>query len=127
MPKGKSYSILSGLCPQCRSGKVFSHPFYNLVNFSEVNKNCPHCGVKFESEVGFFWGAMYFTYALNVMVSVVTGFTFFFLFNDPELWVYVSGMIPLTLLLTPPMMRLSRLLMMYLVAPYRRYDKEAGK
>ena len=127
MPNGKFLSLLSGKCPQCRSGKVFSHPFYNILNYSQIHKNCPYCGVKFESEVGFFWGAMYFTYVLNVGVSAVTGFTLFFLFNDPELWIYISVIVPLILILTPPMMRFSRLLMMYVAAPYRRYNREAGK
>ena len=123
MPNGKFLSLLSGKCPKCREGKVFSHPFYNIFNYSQIHENCSYCGVKFESEVGFFWGAMYFTYALNVGVSAVTGFTLFFLFNDPELWIYISVIVPLILILTPPMMRFSRLLVMYVAAPYRRFDK----
>jgi len=118
-------SMLLGKCPRCRKGKVFSHRFYNVINFSEVHANCPACGVKLEPEPGFFWGAMYFSYAINVAISIITGFTMFFVFNDPDLWIYISVIVPAILLLTPPMMRFSRLLMMYLIAPYRKYNSQA--
>jgi len=119
-------SMLLGKCPKCRKGKVFTHPFYNLFNYSEVHPNCPVCDVKLEPEPGFFWGAMYFSYAINVAISIITGFTMFFIFNDPELWVYICVIVPAILLLTPPMMRFSRLLMMYLIAPYRKYNPGAA-
>jgi len=118
-------SFFAGNCPKCRTGKVFAYPFFNLLHFSEVHAHCPACGVKIESEPGFFWGAMYFSYALNVVISVITGFTLFFVFNDPELWIYISVIIPTILILTPPMTRFSRLMMMYIVAPYRKYNPNA--
>ena len=127
MATGTFPALLKGKCPKCHIGKVFTHPFYNINNYSQVHKNCPYCGVKFETEPGFFWGAMYFSYALNVGVSIVTGFTLFFLFDDPDLWIYISVIVPLILILTPPMMRFSRLLMMYAAAPYRKYDPGTGK
>lgn len=126
MSNGKIVSLFKGKCPKCHRGKVFTHPFYSIWHYSQIHKNCSYCGVKFESEVGFFWGAMYFTYALNVGVSMVAGICMYFLFGDPELWVYVSVIVPLILVLTPPMMRFSRLLMMYVAAPYRKYDKSIG-
>ncbi|MCB9252346.1 MAG: DUF983 domain-containing protein [Flavobacteriales bacterium] len=106
---------------------MFSHPFYSILNFSEVHDHCPHCGVKLEPEPGFFWGAMYFSYALNVGVSIIAGFSLFFFFNDPDLWVYIMVIILLTLILMPLMTRFSRLLLMYLVAPYRKFDPIAGE
>ena len=124
--KGFFSSLFAGKCPKCRTGKVFTHPFYNILNHGNVHKNCPVCGVKFEPEPGFFWGAMYFTYALNVAISIITGFTLFFFFGDPELWVYISVIIPLIFLFTPIMVRFSRLLMMYVTAPYRKFNPSAA-
>ena len=94
------------------------------MNFSSVKNNCANCGVKFETEPGFFWGAMYFSYALNVGISIVSGFVLYFLFGDPEYWIYISVMVPLILILTPPMVRFSRLLMMYMASPYRKYNPD---
>jgi uncharacterized protein (DUF983 family) len=120
-------AFLGGKCPRCRSSKIFTHSFYNLFHFSEVHANCPKCGVKIEPEPGFFWGAMYFSYAINVAISVIAGFTLFFIFGDPELWVYIAVIVPTILILTPPMTRFSRLMMMYVIAPYRKYNPNALK
>jgi len=30
-----------------------------------MNKHCPHCNLKFEREVGYFYGAMYVSYGLQ--------------------------------------------------------------
>ncbi len=126
MPAKRSLfvSLFSGCCPKCRIGKVFSHKVFAIMNFSSVKNNCANCGVKFETEPGFFWGAMYFSYALNVGISIVSGFVLYFLFGDPEYWIYISVMVPLILILTPPMVRFSRLLMMYMASPYRKYNPD---
>jgi hypothetical protein len=70
---------------------------------------------------------MYFSYAINVAISVIAGFTLFFIFGDPELWVYIAVIVPTILILTPPMTRFSRLMMMYVIAPYRKYNPNALK
>jgi len=119
---GSLSSMLAGKCPQCHKGKVFKHNMWNLFKSSEVHVNCPYCGVKFEQELGFFWGAMYFSYALNVAVSVITGFSMFFFFGDPDLYVYLLVIVPLIIILTPFMLRFSRLLMMYVASSYRKYQ-----
>ena len=124
--QGFTSSMVSGCCPRCRKGKVFTHSFYNLSKYSSVYPNCPECGIKFETEPGFFWGAMYFAYALNVGVAVISGLVLLIFFNDPELWVYISVIVPLMIVLTPVMLRFSRLLMMYVAAPYRKFDRNAS-
>jgi len=63
-------ALLSSKCPQCREGNFFLAKTYNLFSFMEMPKNCPHCKVKIEPEPGYFWGAMYFSYALVVGLSV---------------------------------------------------------
>jgi len=120
-------SMLAGKCPRCRRGNIFKHSMFNLIKSSEVSTHCPHCGVKFEQEPGFFWGAMYFSYALNVGISIITGFSMYFFFGDPELYVYLLVIIPLILVLTPFMLRFSRLLMMYIASPYRKYQPNIPK
>jgi uncharacterized protein (DUF983 family) len=67
MKKGtKLYSILHFVCPVCQEGKFFiAHP-YNLRKVGDLHENCPNCGLKYEKEVGFYYGAMYVSYALAV-------------------------------------------------------------
>ena len=36
-----------------------------------MNERCPHCGLKFEREQGYFLGAMYFSYGIATVVIVL--------------------------------------------------------
>ena len=112
---------MGGKCPQCRDGNVFTHSVTNLKQFREMNEKCPSCGVKFESEPGFFWGAMYFSYAYSVASFVTIGFFFFYFSDDVNLAYYIGTVIAFTLLTSPISFRSSRMLMMYIAAPYRRF------
>ena len=49
----KALSILQGKCPRCQSGKVFKYTTSNVRNFTDMNENCPVCGLHFEIEPGF--------------------------------------------------------------------------
>ena len=86
-----------------------------------MNDNCPSCNVKFESEPGFFWGAMYFSYAYSVASFIIIGFFYFTFFDEYSLGWYIGTVIAFTLLTSPMSFRMSRLLMMYIAAPYRKY------
>lgn len=100
-------------CPQCRTGYMFKYPALNLPKSTAMHETCTHCGFKFEIEPGFFWGAMYFSYAFGVMISVIFGLLANYLFNDPEIWVYMVVIFTPLLLLSPLSMRYSRVLMLY--------------
>lgn len=116
-------SFLSGCCPQCRTGKVFKGSLFSK-NFKNVYTHCPHCNVKYEQEPGFFWGAMYFSYALIVGLLIFLSVIMFTVFDDPSLVLLTSVIIGITVPLTPLTMRVSRLLLMYIAAPYRKFKRE---
>ena len=48
-----------------------------------MHQDCPHCGFHFEIEPGFFWGAMYISYAFSVAVSVALGFSLIWFLTIP--------------------------------------------
>jgi uncharacterized protein (DUF983 family) len=120
-------AFIKGRCPQCRKGDVFTHSGTNLRKFREMNENCNSCGVKYESEPGFFWGAMYFSYAYSVASFIIIGYFFFSLSDDVNLTWYISTVIAYTLITSPMSFRMSRLMMMYIAAPYRRYQGDYTK
>lgn len=115
-------AFLKGKCPQCRKGNVFMHTGTNLKNFREMNECCSHCNVKYESEPGFFWGAMYFSYVYSVASFIVIGFFFFTFSDDVNLLYYIGTVIAFTLITSTISFRMSRLLMMYIAAPYRKFN-----
>jgi uncharacterized phage infection (PIP) family protein YhgE len=86
-----------------------------------MHDHCPSCNVKFESEPGFFWGAMYFSYAYSVASFIIIGFFFFTYSDDVNLGYYIGTVIAFTILTSSISYRMSRLMMMYIAAPYRRF------
>ena len=64
-------AIVKLKCPRCHKSFMFinKNP-YNLSNMAKMHKHCPSCGLKFEPETGFYYGAMYLSYALGVFSSL---------------------------------------------------------
>ena len=56
---GRWRSILRGLCPRCRSGKIFRGTI-------AMHERCPSCRLVFSREPGYFTGAMYISYAMAI-------------------------------------------------------------
>ena len=44
---------------------MFSGGMYNFGS-NKIHEHCPHCNLHFEIEPGYFYAAMYVSYALNV-------------------------------------------------------------
>jgi uncharacterized protein (DUF983 family) len=44
-------ALLSGLCPRCRSGRIFA-------GLLDMHPRCPTCALQFEREPGYFTGAV---------------------------------------------------------------------
>ena len=67
----KVNSILTGSCPKCQNENMYldSNP-YHLVNVLKMHENCSHCGLKYQIEPSFFYGAMYVSYGVNVALGV---------------------------------------------------------
>lgn len=105
--------IITEKCPVCGESHVFTqkgNPF--LFKMPKMKKECDVCGHKFEKEPGFFYGAMYVSYALTVaeMISVyiITQF-----FTDD--FATIMGIIAITaFVLSTFNFRLSRMLWMYM-------------
>ena len=116
-------SLLSGNCPQCRTGKVFKGKMLSK-DFKNVHTNCPHCNVKFEQEPGYFWGAMYISYGLVVVLLIILSALMFTFIEDPSLLFMSAVIIGVVTPLTPLLMRVSRLMLMYTSSPYRTYKPE---
>lgn len=108
--KGLLSAILKCKCPQCREGDMFTHGAYNLKKFGNMPEECPKCNLRFEREPGFFYGAMYVSYALSVGIFLTTVFVLYVLLGDPELSTYIISVAVVSLLLYPLTFRYSRVL-----------------
>jgi uncharacterized protein (DUF983 family) len=65
------YSILTGSCPKCHQESMYEdqNP-YNLKNIYKMHDNCSHCGLHYQIEPSFFYGAMYVSYGLTVGIGI---------------------------------------------------------
>lgn len=113
-------------CPRCRSGKLFTHPFYDLVNFLKFHEHCPVCGLKFEKETGFFWSAMYISYGINVAIAITIGLLLNFVVDEPTVNTYIFSIIGVVLLGSTLIFRYSRMIALYFFSGYK-YDPNAVK
>src|SRR5262245_11612656 len=64
-------------CPLCGQGQLFRRWLW-------MNECCPHCGVKFEREPGFFLGSIYINYGLTALIIAVAYPLLLFVWSVPE-------------------------------------------
>lgn len=113
-PRPRLLSFFMCRCPRCGTEKVFTHSPFRLNKFTETHEKCGHCGLDYYPETGFYFGAMYWSYAilvaLIVNLSIITYYTGYF-----EYAIYIIPV--LIILLLPFIFRYSRMLMLYIVYP----------
>lgn len=56
-------SIFKKKCPRCRKGDLFTTPF-SFSKPLDMPKQCQECGLIFEPEPGFYFGAMFLSYGI---------------------------------------------------------------
>lgn len=124
MKKGnKLYSVLYHKCPRCHEGDLFinKNP-YHLNKMATMHEYCSHCGLKIEQETGFFYGAMYVSYALSVALGVsiyVAYLVFSILFSfEINLVLYLIITSLSFVAFGPPMFRKSRVIYMNIFIGY---------
>jgi phage FluMu protein Com len=107
-------AVLEAKCPRCRKGDMFMYPWYKITKFHSANKYCPVCNLRFEIEPGFFFGAMYMSYAFIVAIFSIVGVFLYYVLDDPSIMVYIIGINLAVLILLPLIFRYSRVLYLYL-------------
>jgi uncharacterized protein (DUF983 family) len=104
--------IWRGKCPRCREGDIFTYPLRQITRFGAMNSTCAHCGASFNPEPGFYFGALYVSYAFNVTFFIAVWLVLY-LFFDPPTWVYIISLIACSILFLPISFRYSRILFLY--------------
>lgn len=107
-------SILRGECPSCKKSKIFSSKG-NLLLFRipTMYERCNKCNFKFEREPGFFFGAMFVSYALTAAEFITFSIISYFILGM-SLTTTFFGVVVLAILLSTINFRLSRIIWMYI-------------
>jgi len=104
----KLNSILTGSCPKCQNESMYSdkNPLH-LTKVLKMNEKCSHCGLKYQIEPSFFYGAMYVSYGLNVATGIAA-FIVSFVFLKTTIEQSFLAIIITLIVLFPFVLRLSR-------------------
>lgn len=120
-------AIIHAKCPKCRRGDVYTGPMYGLRQ-QKVNESCPHCGFRFEVEPGYFYAAMYVSYALNVAEIVTSAILTFYLSGGSESpWLYLGVLFAIIFILAPFNFRYSRVILLHWLSPKVKYNPELDR
>ncbi|MBI3221086.1 MAG: DUF983 domain-containing protein [Bacteroidetes bacterium] len=77
-----------------------------------MNKQCAVCETSFMPEPGFYFGALYVSYAFTVAFFVGIWFLLYYFFQ-PAKWVYFVAIISTSIFFIPFSFRYSRILFLY--------------
>ncbi len=104
----KVYSILTGTCPRCHSESMYvnRNPFV-ITQTMKMHEHCSKCGLKYKIEPNFFFGAMYVSYAVAVLLGIIIFLLAFFIFHA-GLRVTFIAILALLFILMPWVTRVSR-------------------
>jgi uncharacterized protein (DUF983 family) len=110
-------ALLSAKCPRCREGNIFvNKSVFPLKEGLRIEPLCTCCGAKLVPENNYGQGMNF------VFIFVIFGLTYFLYWAfigislmDNSIFYYLGIATVLTLVLQPWLMRLSRVLFMYLV------------
>ncbi|ODS84674.1 MAG: hypothetical protein ABS46_02800 [Cytophagaceae bacterium SCN 52-12] len=125
LKKSRLYSILFNKCPKCHRGQIFKHQsaYWPVTEFDKMNQSCSECGQNFVPEPGFYYGAMYMSYAFYVMVILVIvpiGLTWL----DLDITTLMGILIVLFIILTPVFFRMARRAWLAIFVPYSGEEKK---
>ncbi|KAF2337799.1 DUF983 domain-containing protein [Flavobacterium nitrogenifigens] len=109
MKKGSRLnSILTGSCPKCQNGNMYvDKNLLHLGSVLKMHEKCSHCGLRYQIEPSFFFGAMYVSYGLNVGVGIAV-FAISYLIFDSGIKTSFIAITAVLVILFPILLRLSR-------------------
>ncbi|PST82344.1 DUF983 domain-containing protein [Pedobacter yulinensis] len=120
------YGFRNAKCPRCRRGNIFEGSAYSF-KAQKMNELCPHCGLKFEREPGYFYVSMFVSYAMSVAQIITLSVASYVLglkLDYENLWYFIGIILAGVLLLAPFNFRYSRVVLLYWLSPGLHYNPE---
>ncbi|MDQ2719074.1 MAG: DUF983 domain-containing protein [Bacteroidota bacterium] len=127
------WSMLNMHCPRCRRGDMFkdknAYKKFTLRHIFDMYSECKVCRQVYNLEPGFWYGTGYVSYGLAIFISGIS-FIAWWIFigisiNDNRVVYWLIFNTVLILVLQPWLMRISRVLYLYLFVKYNEnYEQE---
>lgn len=125
-PKGAILKSIFGFqCPKCQSGPLFKKgSLLKPASLFQMYKQCPTCNQSYEPEPGFYFGAMFVSYAINTALFIAAWVALTVLYPDYTLGLLLGILVLVVILGLPFTYRLSRSIWL---AIFVRFDPKAVK
>lgn len=117
----KIYSITGNRCPHCLKGKMFEHENPYQKDGMKMLDHCQVCRQTFMPETGFYYGAMYVSYALTVGFGIVS-YVIWSLIAPVDTVAFLIYITTALIILMPVTFRWSRTLWLSI---FVKYEKDA--
>ena len=117
----KSYSIFYNKCPKCHCGRFWhkNNPYLNIFKNNKLtNSHCDNCTFKYEIEPGFWFGAMYVSYAIAVAFLMIFGVLLYSFFKNMDIITIVSILSVFVIIFSPINHFFSRLIWINIFIDY---------
>jgi uncharacterized protein (DUF983 family) len=119
----KIKSIVEGSCPKCQTESMYvnKNP-YVFMDVLKMHEKCSNCGLKYQIEPSFFYGAMYVSYGLSVALGVAA-FVIAKLFIGLSLPHTFIVMVVALIIIYPILLRVSRNIWINFFIDYSEKDE----
>ena len=102
---------------------MFTNPsIFPMGKMLDMPERCPQCGQKMELEVGFYYGTGYVSYGLTVAIVAACFIAYWVIlglsYKDNSVFYALGVSVTIALLLQPWLMRMSRVLYLYMFVKY---------
>lgn len=115
-------AALQAKCPRCRRGDLFANSMYGFKT-QVMHKECSYCGLRYEREPGYFYVAMFVSYALTTIQMIAIGvLTWMVTKENDSPWIYIITIFAGIILLSPFNYRYSRVILLYWLTPGLNYS-----
>ena len=114
------YGLFSNKCPNCRKGSVFAQKgILPLSKLLTINDHCPVCGQKLLHERNNGGGINYALTVILLFLNLVWYWPIFGMsYLDNSIFYFLATSITVVVLIQPWLMRLSRMIYLYLFIGY---------
>lgn len=118
----KKYSVIHLKCPKCQEGNLFTvkNP-YNFKTCLSMPDRCTVCNQDLQIEPGFYYGALWTSYPLVVLITIAVTSVFYLYLELPLFW-FIIILATTMLGLQPWILRFGRAIW---INVFVKYNKEA--
>lgn len=102
------YSVLNIKCPRCHEGNMFPKGTLYSRKFADMNEKCSCCGLHFEPEPGYYYGAMFVSYGFSTAIFIAVWIGLGFFVEEVTMTMMIIALVLAVVLLLPINFRLSR-------------------